>query len=81
MREDVVVRTEDQALDWFVLRQGRYEPLAAGGDGLLRSDAFPGLWLDPAALLRGDLARFLAALAQGIASAEHAAFATSLRGP
>lgn len=80
VREYVVVRTEDQAVDWFVLRQGRYEPLAAGTDGLLRSHAFPGLWLDPAALQRGDLARVLAVLVEGVASAEHAAFVASLRG-
>ena len=73
-------RTEDGALDWFVLRGGRYEPLAAGDDGLLRSEVFPGLWLDPAALLAGDLARVRAALQQGLGSPEHAAFLASLRG-
>jgi Uma2 family endonuclease len=78
VREYVVVRTEDRAIDWFVLRRGRYEALAAGADGFLRSHAFPGLWLDPAALLRGDLARVLAVLAEGLASAEHAAFVARL---
>ena len=44
-----------------------------------RSEAFPGLWLDPAALLAGDLPRALAVLQQGIATPEHASFVASLR--
>jgi len=79
VREYLVWRTEDRALDWFVLRGGRYARLAPGPDGLLRSEAFPGLWLDPAALLAGDGARVLAALEEGLASSEHSAFAARLR--
>src|SRR5690606_27507670 len=33
VREYVVWRTEDGALDWFVERGGRYERLTPGGDG------------------------------------------------
>jgi hypothetical protein len=40
----------------------------------LRSLSFPGLWLDPAALLRGDLASVLAVIQKGLNSPEHAAF-------
>jgi hypothetical protein len=69
----------DGQVDWFVLREGRYEPLAAAPDGSLRSTVFPGLWLDPAALLRGDLASVLALVQQGLASPEHAEFAARLR--
>ena len=47
-------------------------------DGLYRSKVFPGLWLDPAALLRGDLAGVLATLDRGLASPEHAAFVAKL---
>ena len=36
--------------------------------------SFPGLWLDVAAMLRGDLAAALACLQAGLASEEHAAF-------
>ena len=56
VREYVVWRVQDGAIDWFVLREGRYELVAPAGDGIIRSTVFPGLWLDPAALLRGDLA-------------------------
>ncbi len=79
VREYVVWRTQERALDWFVLRAGRYELLAPDPEGLLRSEAFPGLWLDVEALLGGDLAAVLGALGRGLASDEHAAFAARLR--
>jgi hypothetical protein len=41
---------------------------------LLKSRAFPGLWLDAGALLRGELKAVLATLRRGIESPEHAAF-------
>ena len=39
---------------------------------------YPGLWLDPAALLRGDLARVLAIVQQGLIAPEHADFVSRL---
>ena len=77
--EYIVWRVLDRAVDWFVLRDDRYERLEPGADAILRSAAFPGLWLDPAALLSGDSARVLAVLQQGIASAEHAEFVARLQ--
>jgi hypothetical protein len=47
----------------------------------LRSVVFPGLWLDPAALTAGDLARVLTTLQAGTATPEHAAFVRSLVPP
>ena len=76
--EYIVWRVLDRAVDWFVLRDDRYERLAPGADGILRSAVFPGLWLDPAALTGGDSARVLAVLQQGIGSAEHAGFVDQL---
>ena len=58
VREYLVWRVLDRQIDWFVLREGQYEALAPGSDGILKSTVFPGLWLDPSALLRGDLAAF-----------------------
>lgn len=80
VREYLVWRVGDRAVDWFVLRGGQYELLAAGADGILRSEVFPGLWLDPAALIEGDGQRLIAVLQEGIASPEHAAFVQRLRG-
>lgn len=76
--EYMVWRVEDGAVDWFVLRDGRYERLALNGAGLYASEAFPGLWLDPAALVRGDLARVLDVVRQGMASPEHQSFVAEL---
>ena len=78
VREYLVLRTEEAAVDWFALRGDRYESLTAGADGLLRSEAFPGLWLDAAALLRRNMAAVLTALNAGLATPEHAAFANDL---
>jgi hypothetical protein len=44
-----------------------------------RSAVSPGRWLEPAALLRGDLATVLALVQQGLASPEHAEFVARLR--
>ncbi len=79
VREYLVWRVADGVLDWFVLRGDRYEPLPLGADGLFRSEVFPGLWLDPVAILGGDGPRNLAVLQQGLASPEHAAFVQRLQ--
>ena len=78
--EYLVWRVEDREVDWFSLRDGVYERLPTGDDGVRRSGAFPGLWLDTAALLGGDLARVLAVVQEGAASPEHAAFCDRLAG-
>lgn len=78
VREYVVWRVLDGQIDWLVFRNERYEPLAPDDRGRFRSTVFPGLWLDPAALLRGDLAAVLAALREGLETPEHAAFAAEL---
>ena len=79
--EYILCRTEDVALDWFVLRGKKYRGMVADPSGILRSEAFPGLHLDSAAMLRGDIVRVLAVLQQGITTPEHAAFVESLRQP
>lgn len=78
VREYLVWRVLDQAVDWFVLRGGQYERLEADPQGVLRSDIFPGLWLNTPALLRGDLAGVLATVPQGLASPGHTAFVARL---
>lgn len=79
VQEYIVWRVEDRAIDWFALRNGVYVALATGPGGVLRSEVFPGLWLDPAALVVGDAARLLAVAQQGHGSPEHAAFIRELQ--
>jgi Uma2 family endonuclease len=73
VKEYLLWRVEDAAMDWFILRAGQYEPMPLH-DGIFRSEAFPGLWLDTQALLRGDFARVHEILEQGLKSREHASF-------
>lgn len=77
--EYVVWRVREAGLDWFILHEGRYDRLPPDPDGLQRSQIFPGLWLDPTALLTGDLGRVLDALRLGLAAPGHAEFAARLR--
>ena len=78
VREYVVVRVLDREVDWFVLRQGQYERLLPDASGIFKSEVFSGLWLDPEALLRGDLATVLESLQKGLATPEHAALVKRL---
>src|SRR6185437_13644521 len=41
IREYIIWRVDDQAIDWFVLHQGQYEPLQPTSAGLLQSKQFP----------------------------------------
>ena len=78
VREYVVWRVLDREVDWFVWRQGEYQRLAPDADGLLKSEVFPGLWLDANALVRGDLSAVLAAVQRGGETSEHTAFVQRL---
>jgi Uma2 family endonuclease len=74
VQEYLVWRVQDRHIDWFGLRRGNYVRIPLDRGGLLRSRVFPGLWLDPAALSRGDTATVRTALERGLASPEHARF-------
>jgi Uma2 family endonuclease len=78
VREYIVWRVLDRRIDWFVNRAGQFEPVLPAANGLLYSTVFPGLWLEPAALVRGDKARVKAVLQRGIESPEHAEFVKRL---
>ena len=72
VREYIVWRVLDREIDWFMLAGRRIRSFTARRSGLYRSEVFPGLWLDPAALVRGDTQSVQAALQRGLASREHA---------
>jgi hypothetical protein len=78
VREYLVWRVDDQVFDWFVLREGRYEPLVPTTEGVYKSEVLPGLWLESAALLRGDLPAVFQTARRGLDSPEHAAFVRRL---
>ena len=80
VREYLVWRVLDREFDCFVLEGGEFHKHAPDADGILKSTVFPGLWLDPAALLDGRLAQVLSVLDRGVKSSEHAAFVAKLAG-
>ena len=78
MQEYLVWRVYESQIDWFGLREGEYIQLEPNTEDLICSQVFPGLWLDKAALLAGNLARVLEVLQQGLSTKEHQAFVQKL---
>jgi Uma2 family endonuclease len=76
--EYLVRALDPDEIFWFQQRDGALRRIAPSDDGLYRSVVFPGLWLDPAALLAGDLKRLREVVEQGLATPEHAAFIARL---
>lgn len=79
VQEYLVWRTEDQAIDWFILKAGKFQRLKLDQDGVYKNKVFPGLWLDAQALLGGDLAAVLKKVQEGVASKEHTRFVQKLK--
>ena len=77
--EYIVWRVLDNQIDWFILREGQYERLAPDAQGIVRSRALPGLWLDVAAMIRGDMATVMTVLQQGLESKDHSEFVARLQ--
>jgi Uma2 family endonuclease len=78
VQEYLVWRVLDGAIDWWELVEGAYVPLPADEHGVVDSRVFPGLRLDVAAMLAGDLARALAVQQAALGGAAHAAFVEKL---
>lgn len=78
VREYVVWRVEEEAIDWLKLVEGKYEPLTLDEQGVGRSEVFPGLWIDTTSLLAGDAAAAMKTMQEGIASESHQKFLETL---
>jgi Uma2 family endonuclease len=78
VKEYVVVALRKKQVFWFVRQRGKFKQVPPDEDGIYRSQVFPGLWLDPAALLRRDRKRLLAVLREGLSTSAHAAFVAKL---
>ena len=66
--------TKKSAIHWWHNDHGDYVPFDPDANGIIRSRAFPGLWLDTGALLKRDGKALMAALKKGLRSAEHKRF-------
>jgi Uma2 family endonuclease len=78
VQEYVAVIVQTHEVRWHRLVDGAYQLRLAGARGVYRSELFPGLWLDSAALWKHDTARILATLQRGLKSAGHSAFVKAL---
>lgn len=76
--EYIVYDVKNMKIHWFLRHEGRLVPLATDADGLYRSRAFPGLWLDPDALFANEKRTLFDVLNRGLATPEHAAFVAEL---
>jgi Uma2 family endonuclease len=77
VKEYIVWRVYDDEIDWFAL-QGEEWITLSPVEGILKSNVFPGLWLNLQALFADDKKASIATLNQGLASPEHAEFVTRL---
>jgi Uma2 family endonuclease len=76
---EYVVRTIDpDEIYWFRQIQGTLDRVSVDDEGLYQSAVFPGLWLDPVALLKGDTRKLRDIVDRGCATPEHAAFLVRL---
>ena len=62
VKEYIVWRTLDQAIDWFILENGKYVELAPDDAGIMHSREFEGLRLNITAILSGDMSVVLKTL-------------------
>lgn len=79
VQEYIIWLVLQNRIEWYSLQAGQYQLLPTHPDGVVRSEVFPGLWLDPQALARRDMARVAAVQQLGLAGPEHAAFVQRLQ--
>ncbi len=75
VQEYIVWRVYDDAIDWFHSKDTQLEKVTPDADGILKSQVFPGLWLDATAMLNRDLSTVLGGLEKGLQTEDHKAFA------
>lgn len=78
VREYLVWRVLDRSIDWFLLQGGEYRAIQPDSDGLYWSQTLPGLCLDAAALLRGDLQTVMLRQQDALSDPRHARFVAQL---
>ena len=77
VREYLVICLNENEIRWFDLKSDT--ELQPEKDGIIRVQSFPGLWINPAALLARDYTKMMATLEQGMTTDEHKEFAQHLK--
>ncbi len=78
VQEYIVWRVDEGEIDWFRLEAEVYVRMQPDARGIIRSQVFPGLWLNIRALLDEQLDKVLADLQKGLKSKEHSTFVKRL---
>jgi Uma2 family endonuclease len=73
IQECLIWGLEERSFRWLSLHDGRYVELPMDQNGIIRSEVFPGLWLDAQAMLSGDGKRIIASTEPGRSSPEYLA--------
>jgi Uma2 family endonuclease len=76
--EYFVWQVYEKTVSWFSLQDGEYLSLPTDEAGIIKSQVFPGLWLDVSALVAGNMQQVLTVLQQGLTSAEHQQFVQTI---
>lgn len=80
VKEYIIWRVDDEAIDWFALENGAYVLLEADKNGVIESGFFTGLRLNVKAILQDDLAKVLSDLQKGLQTKKHKNFVKNLTG-
>lgn len=80
IEEYIVWQVFEGAVSWFSLQDGEYIELTPNEQGIIKSQVFPGLWLDLPALVTGNMSQVMTTLQAGLSSEEHQNFVEKLAG-
>ncbi|MEA5617655.1 Uma2 family endonuclease [Cronbergia sp. UHCC 0137] len=80
IKEYLVWQVFEKTVSWFSLQDGEYLILSPNEEGIIKSQVFPGLWLDVSALVTGNMQQVLAILQNGLTSAEYQEFVQTIQG-
>lgn len=78
VKEYLVVALRQKRVFWFINQGSGFIEQQSQSDGCYHSPTFPGLWLDPVALVALDRQRLKSVLRMGLATKEHAEFVRKL---
>lgn len=76
--EYIVWQVLEERIDWFQLQTDSYVNAIADKSNVLKSEAFPGLWLDVQATLSKDIRRVAAVRQAGLEGSQRKAFLNQL---
>lgn len=79
VQEYLAIQVYEKKIDWFVLREGRYVTIEQDDDGVLKSERFPGLWLDVSAFWNRDMVALKETVEKGLQSSDYLAFKDLLK--